>query len=97
MLSIPAPQKDDLIKIIEWYIKAFAPEDKRIIVEDIHYLKRFLDLLYTSNTDISIEKKFVPYIKDAIYEARKSPDECGLTSDSIESLWNWIWEAYYNR
>ena len=94
-MLIPKEYIENIITIVEWNLKEYhspeLPKDDFVIKWE-----KIVDLLTSKNLEV-IDEKFLYYLNYAIQTAKNYVDECGVSENDVNKLFDWIMPLYLNK
>ena len=96
MLTIPCELIENIRQIIECVRKEYCPnyfDPQDVFSVNIKHLQELLE----EKRNSCVEVKYIPYLKEAIENAKNYNDECGISKTEILKVWDWIWPLYKKR
>lgn len=87
MVTIPQDFRNPLIDLLEWHLNKF-PENPDTVDFTYKRLKRLYEDLCSHRYELNNDTLY--FLKDAVYDAWQCIEECGINSEQLSIIDEWV-------
>lgn len=87
MATIPQEFRNPVLDLLEWHLNEF-PENPDTVDFSYKRLKRLYEDLCGHRYELNNDTLY--YLKEAVYDARQYIEECGMDSEQLSKINEWV-------
>lgn len=94
MATIPQEFRNPVIDLLEWHLNEF-PENPDTVDFSYKRLKHLCEELCGHRYEVNNDTLY--FLKEAVYDARQYIEDCGIDSEQLSKIDEWVNTKWKNR